>query len=97
MTNPDYCASLAPQILMVQKERGADVFGHPLLILADRPKEEMDDELADELGADTVGTSVITRSGTMLRASDMERAAVGSAKTVVIMGGEEVSAPSGNR
>ena len=76
---------------MVQKERGENVFSRPLLLLADRPKEEMDDELADELGADAVGTAVITRSGTTLRASDMERVAVGDAKTVLIMGGDEAS------
>ena len=81
---------MAFQILTVQKERGDDVFSYPLLVLADRPKEEMDDELANELGAEALGTSVITRSGTMLRASDMERVAVGAARTVVIMGGDEV-------
>ena len=78
------------QIMMVQKERGCEVFSSPIVLLADRPKEEMDAELADDLGADLVGTAVISRSGTPLRALDMERAAVGHARTVVIMGTREV-------
>ncbi len=45
----------------------------------------MDQELADELGADKLNTFVVTRSGTPIRKSDMERVACGSARTVVIM------------
>ncbi len=59
----NHSISLLKQILLVQEERGEKVFSRPILILSERPKEEIDDELADELGAEVVGTAVVTRSG----------------------------------
>ncbi len=44
--------------------------------------------LQDELGPGIVGTKLITRSGTPTRLTDMERVAVGQARTVVVLAPE---------
>ncbi|GAX80733.1 hypothetical protein CEUSTIGMA_g8168.t1 [Chlamydomonas eustigma] len=80
---------LLKQILLAQEERGYGTFNTPLIILADKCKEDMDSELKDELGTERLNTWITTRSGSPTRKSDLERVATGSARTVVIMASDE--------
>ena len=73
------------QILMAQEERGTATFSLPVVLLADRDKEEMDQDLSNELGQDLIGTKIITRSGSPMKMGDMERVAVGQAKTILVL------------
>ncbi|GBF96827.1 hypothetical protein Rsub_09683 [Raphidocelis subcapitata] len=71
------------QIAVAQSRAGAGgaPFGLPVVVLADRDKDEMDREVHDAVGG---RLAVITRSGSSTRLEDLRRAAVGSAGTVLL-------------
>ncbi|KAG1668592.1 hypothetical protein FOA52_007327 [Chlamydomonas sp. UWO 241] len=77
--------SLLQQLVVAQQERrGGSSFTLPIVVLADKDKEEMDHELIEELGREVVNTKVITRRGSPLHMSDLQKIAAGHAKTIVI-------------
>ncbi|KAI8465303.1 MAG: hypothetical protein J3K34DRAFT_461471 [Monoraphidium minutum] len=70
------------QIAIAQAQAGAEKpFGLPVVVLADRAREDMDGEIHEELGS---LLPVITRSGSAARLEDLRRAGVGAAGTVLL-------------
>ena len=57
---------------IAMEEQAAGTFHHPVVLLADRPKDEMDAAVEAALGADSQ-LEVITRSGCAHSIDDLEK------------------------
>ncbi|KAL3139211.1 hypothetical protein ABBQ32_005982 [Trebouxia sp. C0010 RCD-2024] len=74
---------LLRQIAINKKEQGGPAYAGPVVVLADREKEEMDDELRHSLKGYSIEWH--TRSGAPHCSSDLERVAAGQAKNVILL------------
>jgi len=75
----DKLLPVAEQIAMANDSDG----GRPIVILAERPKEEMDDEVADS-GIDWKGSEVVTRTGSSMIVSDLAKLSIQTARSVIV-------------
>ncbi|KAK9820268.1 hypothetical protein WJX72_008313 [[Myrmecia] bisecta] len=58
--------------------------GKPIVILAERPKEEMEEEIAKQ-GFDLQGSTVVCRSGSALLNADLAKVAVQNARSIIVL------------
>ncbi|KAK9861239.1 hypothetical protein WJX84_011733 [Apatococcus fuscideae] len=84
---------LLRQIAVSRRER--DNFAGPVVILANRPKLEMDAECNQGLAG--MGLDVDTRSGVPFSVTDLEKVAAGTARTVLLLSNDHVSADAGKQ
>lgn len=80
------------QILQLQQRDPKGTFSLPILILAEKEKEDMDAELLDEFGPTVLGKTILTRQGRLSSKDDMFRVAAGQARTVMFLHGEDGAA-----
>lgn len=78
---------LLRQIAINKREQGGPAYAGPVVVLADREKEEMDEELRHSLKGYKVEWH--TRSGAPHCSSDLERVAAGQAKNVILLDNNE--------
>eukprot|EP00798_Chlamydomonas_sp_ICE-L_P010831 gene10831-16917_t len=76
------------QIMRLHEREPNGVFSMPILILADKDKEYMDNALLDEFGPKVLGKKILTRHGGILRKCDVERVAAGQARTIMFLSHE---------
>ncbi|KAL0047458.1 hypothetical protein WJX82_003858 [Trebouxia sp. C0006] len=74
---------LLRQIAINKKEQAGAAYAGPVVVLADREKEEMDEELRHSLKGYKIEWH--TRSGAPHCSSDLERVAAGQAKNIILL------------
>eukprot|EP00878_Enallax_costatus_P024281 GHUV01025906.1.p1 GENE.GHUV01025906.1~~GHUV01025906.1.p1 ORF type:complete len:571 (+),score=147.54 GHUV01025906.1:313-2025(+) len=77
------------QIAKARHESGGTMFNVPIVVLADKDKDEMDDQVVEEL--EGTNLRVMTRSGNPAKPSEQKRASVATADTVVLMWPSDLS------
>ena len=74
--------SILHQLALANESEG----GGCVVILADRDKPDMDDDVA-EMDFDFRGTYVVTRTGTPIDAHDLARCSPATARSIIILSG----------
>lgn len=65
--------------------------GGTVVILAEKDKGDMEEEVKERCGPWLRGTQVVCRSGTPIRVEDLRRVSAGTAKSIIVMADENAS------
>ena len=75
----------SPMMRQLESARREGRLNGPVVILADKDKEEMDEELSEELGRIGAGLNVITRNGSPNELNNIDRVAAGTARRIIVL------------
>ncbi|KAG2440098.1 hypothetical protein HXX76_004212 [Chlamydomonas incerta] len=82
--DPQHLIAVLKQVLAARESRGQGVYAGCVAVLSSQPKDKMDKLIADSL-PQRAASIIVTRHGSCMKVTDLERVAAGAARTVLLL------------
>ncbi|KAG2454852.1 hypothetical protein HYH02_000684 [Chlamydomonas schloesseri] len=82
--DPQHLIAVLKQVLAARESRGQGVYAGCIAVLSTQPKDDLDKLIADSL-PQSAASIVVTRYGSSMKVTDLERVAAGNARTVLLL------------